>query len=101
MSLPLSAFFMFLSLSSLHVLAFCFFFFCKQKTAYEITVRDWSSDVCSSDLAFILPMPGGQSLTYTPGEMSNLSALGYTYDDLSAPPSPLVARLERLGVDVT
>src|SRR5262245_66460961 len=36
--------------------------------------------------AFILPMPGGQSLTYTPGQMSNLSALGYTYDDLSAPP---------------
>src|SRR5213075_40664 len=27
----------------------CFFFF-KQKTAYEITRRDWSSDVCSSDL---------------------------------------------------
>src|SRR5881227_2905540 len=25
-------------------------FFFKQKTAYEITVRDWSSDVCSSDL---------------------------------------------------
>src|ERR1043166_888038 len=28
---------------------FCFFFF-KQKTAYEIPKRDWSSDVCSSDL---------------------------------------------------
>src|SRR6059036_1822153 len=27
------------------------FFFCKQKTAYEITYGDWSSDVCSSDLA--------------------------------------------------
>src|SRR5213083_3100843 len=27
----------------------CFFFF-KQKTAYEITASDWSSDVCSSDL---------------------------------------------------
>src|ERR1043166_6366677 len=27
---------------------FCFFF--KQKTAYEIPKRDWSSDVCSSDL---------------------------------------------------
>src|SRR6187431_3211923 len=26
------------------------FFFFKQKTAYELTVRDWSSDVCSSDL---------------------------------------------------
>src|SRR5213075_3337336 len=25
------------------------FFFFKQKTAYEITRRDWSSDVCSSD----------------------------------------------------
>src|ERR1043165_1704210 len=25
-------------------------FFCKQKTAYEIRARDWSSDVCSSDL---------------------------------------------------
>src|SRR5213594_492523 len=30
---------------------FFFFFFFKQKTAYEISVRDWSSDVCSSDLA--------------------------------------------------
>src|SRR5213594_5168124 len=30
---------------------FCFFFFFKQKTAYEISVRDWSSDVCSSDLS--------------------------------------------------
>ena len=30
---------------------FCFvcFFFFKQKTAYEIVSRDWSSDVCSSD----------------------------------------------------
>src|SRR5213595_2602218 len=29
----------------------CLFFFFKQKTAYEITEGDWSSDVCSSDLA--------------------------------------------------
>ena len=28
-----------------------FFFFFKQKTAYEIYQCDWSSDVCSSDLA--------------------------------------------------
>ena len=27
-----------------------FFFFFKQKTAYEILYCDWSSDVCSSDL---------------------------------------------------
>src|SRR3546814_14385009 len=32
---------------SLYIL--CFFFF-KQKTAYEMRISDWSSDVCSSDL---------------------------------------------------
>src|SRR3546814_5740629 len=26
-------------------------FFCKQKTAYEMRISDWSSDLCSSDLA--------------------------------------------------
>ena len=31
---------------------YCFFFF-KQKTAYEIGTGDWSSDVCSSDLAWL------------------------------------------------
>src|ERR1043166_9697009 len=32
---------------------FVFVFFFKQKTAYEIPKRDWSSDVCSSDLGLI------------------------------------------------
>src|SRR3546814_7150242 len=31
-----------------------FFFFFKQKTAYEMRISDWSSDVCSSDLAAIV-----------------------------------------------
>src|SRR3546814_8019839 len=31
------------------VVLYCFFFF-KQKTAYEMRISDWSSDVCSSDL---------------------------------------------------
>src|SRR3546814_9560658 len=31
----------------------CFFFF-KQKTAYEMRISDWSSDVCSSDLKKLL-----------------------------------------------
>src|SRR3546814_8242381 len=31
------------------LLVFYFFFF-KQKTAYEMRISDWSSDVCSSDL---------------------------------------------------
>src|SRR3546814_7452962 len=29
----------------------CWIFFCKQKTAYELRISDWSSDVCSSDLS--------------------------------------------------
>src|SRR3546814_5542821 len=33
-----------------HCRVFCFFFFFKQKTAYEMRISDWSSDVCSSDL---------------------------------------------------
>src|SRR3546814_8734777 len=33
------------------VVCFYFFFF-KQKTAYEMRISDWSSDVCSSDLSF-------------------------------------------------
>ena len=35
--------------SHMEQMGFSFFFF-KQKTAYEITASDWSSDVCSSDL---------------------------------------------------
>src|SRR3546814_7581331 len=30
-----------------------FFFFFKQKTAYEMRISDWSSDVCSSDLTWL------------------------------------------------
>src|SRR3546814_4655318 len=32
------------------LLMYVFFFFFKQKTAYEMRISDWSSDVCSSDL---------------------------------------------------
>src|SRR3546814_2624342 len=40
----------------------CVFFF-KQKTAYEMRISDWSSDVCSSDLAG--PCRSGRSATAT------------------------------------
>src|SRR3546814_11003456 len=37
-----------------------YFFFFKQKTAYEMRISDWSSDVCSSDLSVkdLFDMPG-------------------------------------------
>src|SRR3546814_9779819 len=35
-----------------------FFFFFKQKTAYEMRISDWSSDVCSSDLLTVTLLDG-------------------------------------------
>ena len=50
--------------------------------------------------AFVLPMPGGKSWTYTPGEMTNLATLGYSYDDLSSPAAAaqVALRMQRLGM---
>src|SRR3546814_5476978 len=42
------------------VMVFCFFF--KQKTAYEMRISDWSSDVCSSDLAWVVAKGEDDSL---------------------------------------
>src|SRR3546814_15329958 len=42
------------------------FFFFKQKTAYEMRISDWSSDVCSSDLDRHLPS-GVRGLQGRPG----------------------------------
>src|SRR3546814_10335223 len=45
----------------------CKFVFFKQKTAYEMRISDWSSDVCSSDLhevAVERPLPGRVNLGF-------------------------------------
>src|SRR3546814_956446 len=41
-----------------------FFFFFKQKTAYEMRISDWSSDVCSSDLSADLDQHRGVQLRH-------------------------------------
>src|SRR3546814_2644533 len=41
---------LYILLMSLFLYLFFVFFFFKQKTAYEMRISDWSSDVCSSDL---------------------------------------------------
>src|SRR3546814_4418377 len=57
-------------------MCFILFFFFKQKTAYEMRISDWSSDVCSSDLQDLdewdedgagEPAPQGQRLDAAPG----------------------------------
>src|SRR3546814_8164782 len=66
------------------LLLYCVFFF-KQKTAYEMRISDWSSDVCSSDLpcrecprygtgSAVFPRPesvGAKSATVRRGESSS------------------------------
>src|SRR3546814_3606281 len=47
------------------ILYLCIVFFCKQKTAYEMRISDWSSDVCSSDLAY-----EGAARMDVPGELA-------------------------------
>src|SRR3546814_17650935 len=46
-----------------------FFFFVKQKTAYEMRISDWSSDVCSSDL------PASRQRQRERGPMDNVTTL--------------------------
>src|SRR3546814_5280161 len=57
------------------VVFLCFFF--KQKTAYEMRISDWSSDVCSSDLEDTLTgdIHMGEYL------MSKFTAKRYSYPD--------------------
>src|SRR3546814_7291983 len=50
-------------------MCFCEFFVFQQKTAYEVRITDWSSDVCSSDLflvehwlALLLVPEGGEEV---------------------------------------
>src|SRR3546814_7906201 len=66
---------------------FLIFFFFKQKTAYEMRISDWSSDVCSSDLAggvrlkalddALMLVPGAHAVpagTFFAGEMLDWEA---------------------------
>src|SRR6184192_4368091 len=65
-------------------LLFFFFFFFKQKTAYEMSIGDWSSDVCSSDLKsrpampisrLDLPLPFGPVIAQaSPGAMLKVAS---------------------------
>src|SRR3546814_1055946 len=53
---------------------FLFFFF-KQKTAYEMRISDWSSDVCSSDLI------GGEAVRQALGQQVERDRRGVRGDD--------------------
>src|SRR3546814_3563413 len=47
------------------------FFFFKQKTAYEMRISDWSSDVCSSDLFMVHDPEVGKIMGYDRGILAS------------------------------
>src|SRR3546814_4912927 len=53
---------------------YLFFFFFKQKTAYEMRISDWSSDVCSSDLAALaICAPAFVTAFFVGGKMTQVN----------------------------
>src|SRR3546814_10427633 len=70
-----------------------FFFFFKQKTAYEMRISDWSSDVCSSDLPQDRASYFKALLEVTDLEdfRNQVAAIE---KDIPAPAEPLAAKLE-------
>src|SRR3546814_3612244 len=78
------------------IIVFCFF---KQKTAYEMRISDWSSDVCSSDLG-----PGRTATFQTaPGEITRDFEMLHVVPPQVAPQfiadSPLAAESGFVDVD--
>src|SRR3546814_14669251 len=74
-------------------------FFFKQKTAYEMRISDWSSDVCSSDLPSSL-RAGLELLAQLPGRrwlvLGNMAELGSAAAQLHADAG---STAKRLGIE--
>src|SRR3546814_14885990 len=71
-------------------LVFVLFFFFKQKTAYEMRISDWSSDVCSSDLTVGLRYEGNNVVDAAPIKI-------ISKHENAGGPTWLIKRLDRLG----
>src|SRR3546814_330792 len=61
------------------------FFFFKQKTAYEMRISDWSSDVCSSDLPDRLRCPAAGRGRMTKAHNVDAQRLSFILNELRLP----------------
>src|SRR5213082_3849278 len=78
-----------------------FFFFFKQKTAYEIVSGDWSSDVCSSDLRlYFEPLTFEDVLEVVQAEQESGPVAGVICTLGGQTPLGLAQRLKDAGVPV-
>src|SRR3546814_1147473 len=79
-----------------------FFFFFKQKTAYEWRISDWSSDVCSSDLVVTYTPASGyygsDSFAYAATGPGGTSAPASVQLTVGTPPAPVAA--DKSGVSI-
>src|SRR3546814_7519951 len=74
-----------------------FFFLFKHKTAYELRISDWSSDVCSSDLiAVYVVYIVGSSMNDIAGQMSGPVL---TNDPRQRPTVQVWATIDRKSVE--
>src|SRR3546814_2601559 len=81
-------------------LVVCFFF--KQKTAYEMRISDWSSDVCSSDLQdgdHPVGRPGALRRLVDAGERLQGDRRGCTVCEFAAEVVPIATHGERRRAD--
>src|SRR3546814_9761224 len=60
---------------------FLLFFFFKQKTAYEMRISDWSSDVCSSDLYAWNEQGSSCGLTYMFADFPDVALVEAALED--------------------
>ena len=82
--------------------ALFFFFFFKQKTAYEIGTGDWSSDVCSSDLKDVTAVlhPALRSAAERAARVLDIPVTGLDFlvPDVTQPEHVIVEANERPGL---
>src|SRR3546814_1674753 len=83
----------------LYLSTLSFFFFFKQKTAYEMRISDWSSDVCSSDLLLDWlrdRCPVRRGLFFTHGDPDSIASLRAAVAQWKQPDAPhmLVPQLD-------
>src|SRR3546814_5857842 len=83
-----------------------FFFFFKQKTAYEMRISDWSSDVCSSDLTVLFNDTIHYNIAYgrpgaTDGEVQAAARLAHIHDLIMSMPDGYRTRVGERGLKLS
>src|SRR3546814_7046241 len=70
-------------------LCLVFFFFFKQKTAYEMRISDWSSDVCSSDLFGLFTLDSANLFEHMNDTMRRMLELDSQGDSVAENGAPI------------